>query len=101
MRDSDKKDLEMINLYKKELYPAGKAADRQEPFTWKDAAHAVAPALLYTALANVVYSLFFQALAGRHQSLHLLGRLAEYKYYNMDAIVAQSLALCDRLLFAT
>ncbi|MCI8477924.1 MAG: UDP-galactopyranose mutase [Oscillospiraceae bacterium] len=43
----------------------------------------------------------YQALAGRHQSLHLLGRLAEYKYYNMDAIVAQSLALCDRLLFAT
>ena len=72
MRDSDKKDLEMINLYKKELYPAGKAADRQEPFTWKDAAHAVAPALLYTALANVVYSLFFQALAGRQVSGLLL-----------------------------
>ena len=26
-------------------------------------------------------------------NLHLLGRLAEYKYYNMDAIVARALDL--------
>ena len=29
---------------------------------------------------------------------HLLGRLAEYKYYNMDAIVVRALELADRLL---
>ena len=28
----------------------------------------------------------------------LLGRLAEYKYYNMDAIAARALELCDDLL---
>ena len=28
----------------------------------------------------------------------LLGRLAEYKYYNMDAIVVRALELADRLL---
>ncbi len=29
---------------------------------------------------------------------HLLGRLAEYRYYNMDATVEKALALCDALL---
>ena len=38
------------------------------------------------------------ALAERFPNLHLLGRLAEYKYYNMDAIVARALELCDQLL---
>ena len=31
------------------------------------------------------------------RNLYLLGRLAEYKYYNMDAIVARALELCDTL----
>ena len=46
-----------------------------------------------------------QALYARYEALtrnlgrfYLLGRLAEYKYYNMDAIVARALALCDDLL---
>ena len=40
----------------------------------------------------------YKALADAAPNLHLLGRLAEYKYYNMDAIVARALALADRLL---
>ena len=40
----------------------------------------------------------YQEAAGRFSNLHLLGRLAEYKYYNMDAIVARALALADGLL---
>jgi len=36
--------------------------------------------------------------AREYKNFHLLGRLAEYRYYNMDAIVAGALALCDRLL---
>ncbi len=46
---------------------------------------------------NALYSKY-QALADRFPNLHLLGRLAEYKYYNMDAIALRSLELCDRLL---
>lgn len=46
---------------------------------------------------NALYSKY-KALAGGHPNLHLLGRLAEYQYYNMDAIVARALALCDGLL---
>ena len=38
------------------------------------------------------------ALAAGCSNLHLLGRLAEYKYYNMDAIVARALDLCDKLI---
>ena len=46
---------------------------------------------------NALYAKY-AALAARHKNLHLLGRLAEYKYYNMDAIVARALSLADELL---
>ena len=39
----------------------------------------------------------YQALAQRFGNLHLLGRLAEYKYYNMDAIAARALELAEKL----
>ena len=46
---------------------------------------------------NALYQRY-RALAGGYGSLYLLGRLAEYKYYNMDAIVARALELCDGLI---
>ena len=46
---------------------------------------------------NALYGQY-AALAAKYPDLHLLGRLAEYKYYNMDAIVARALALADELL---
>lgn len=46
---------------------------------------------------NALYQKY-KALADSYDNLHLLGRLAEYKYYNMDAIVAQALALADKLV---
>ena len=36
-------------------------------------------------------------LAKEYSNLYLLGRLAEYKYYNMDAIVFRALELADKL----
>ena len=39
----------------------------------------------------------YKAMASRFENLHLLGRLAEYKYYNMDAIAARALALAQQL----
>ena len=39
----------------------------------------------------------YKALAERFENLHLLGRLAEYKYYNMDAIAARALELAKTL----
>ena len=46
---------------------------------------------------NALYARY-KALADGYANLHLLGRLAEYKYYNMDAIVARALDLTDTLL---
>ena len=47
--------------------------------------------------SNALYARY-KALADRISNFHLLGRLAEYKYYNMDAIAARALELCDSLL---
>ena len=46
---------------------------------------------------NALYQRY-RALAAGYGNLHLMGRLAEYKYYNMDAIVARALELCDGLI---
>ena len=45
---------------------------------------------------NALYDRY-RAEAEKHPNLHLLGRLAEYKYYNMDAIAARALELAARL----
>jgi hypothetical protein len=37
-------------------------------------------------------------MAGTLGSFEVLGRRAEYRYYNMDATVANALTLADRLL---
>lgn len=39
----------------------------------------------------------YKKLAQRHANLHLLGRLAEYKYYNIDAMTKKALELADSL----
>ena len=45
---------------------------------------------------NALYAQY-AAEAEKYPNLHLLGRLAEYKYYNMDAITARALALANTL----
>jgi UDP-galactopyranose mutase len=39
----------------------------------------------------------YEALAQATPEFHFVGRLATYKYYNMDQVVAQSLTLCARI----
>ncbi len=54
----------------------------------------------YYAILNAESSALYdkyRRLADAYPNLHLLGRLAEYQYYNMDAIVARALRLCDEL----
>jgi len=46
---------------------------------------------------NALYAKY-QAEADKFPGLRLLGRLAEYKYYNMDAIAARALTLTDGML---
>lgn len=45
---------------------------------------------------NALYAKY-RAEAEKYENLHLLGRLAEYKYYNMDAIAGKALELAERL----
>ncbi len=45
---------------------------------------------------NALYEQY-RALGARFPNLYLLGRLAEYKYYNMDAIAARALELAEKL----
>lgn len=40
----------------------------------------------------------YKQLTGAFKDFHILGRLAEYKYYNMDAIVERALLLADSIL---
>jgi UDP-galactopyranose mutase len=39
----------------------------------------------------------YERLARDTRGVHFVGRLATYKYYNMDQVVAQALTLCARL----
>jgi UDP-galactopyranose mutase len=40
----------------------------------------------------------YRVLADATDGVHFVGRLATYKYYNMDQVVAQALALAERLV---
>lgn len=40
----------------------------------------------------------YQALTAKYENFYLLGRLAEYKYYNIDAMAAKALELAQRLI---
>ncbi len=54
----------------------------------------------YYAIINEENNLLYQkylSKAKEYKNLILLGRLAEYKYYNMDKIVSLALTLCDKL----
>ena len=55
----------------------------------------------YYAIINPTNNSLYEqyaALCRKYPNFYLLGRLAEYKYYNMDAIIARALELCDRLV---
>jgi UDP-galactopyranose mutase len=40
----------------------------------------------------------YKALAGERRDVQFVGRLATYKYYNMDQVVAQALSVFDRMM---
>ena len=40
----------------------------------------------------------YQALAAEITNIYFVGRLATYKYYNMDQVVAQSLTLFKKII---
>ena len=46
---------------------------------------------------NALYEKY-AALAAQESGIHFGGRLGEYKYYDMDKVIASSLRLCEKLL---
>jgi UDP-galactopyranose mutase len=50
---------------------------------------------------NVALYKKYEALSSATEGVHFTGRLATYKYYNMDQVVAQALTLCARLSGST
>lgn len=55
----------------------------------------------YYSIVNPENIALYERYKGRieqERDIHLLGRLAEYKYYNMDAITLKALELADQLL---
>ena len=42
----------------------------------------------------------YAELAAKHPRVHFVGRLATYRYYNMDQVVAQALTLCKQMAAA-
>ncbi|AKN29706.1 UDP-galactopyranose mutase [Clostridium carboxidivorans P7] len=41
----------------------------------------------------------YEQLTEKFSNFYLLGRLAEYKYYNMDAIIERALILADKIIY--
>jgi len=41
----------------------------------------------------------YQLLGDELENVHFVGRLATYKYYNIDQVVAQALAVFKKIIF--
>ncbi|MCU1338283.1 MAG: UDP-galactopyranose mutase [Bryobacterales bacterium] len=50
---------------------------------------------------NAILYKQYEALGAATPNVHFVGRLATYKYYNMDQVVGQALTLCSKLSGAT
>lgn len=80
-----------------QVTPGCTATVKEYSYTYTGAAGETPYYAIINRSNNALYQQY-KALSTRYANLHLLGRLAEYKYYNMDAIVAQALALADKLV---
>ena len=76
---------------------SGTTIIREYPFAYTGAEGEIPYYAIMNAENEALYKQY-QELAGQIENLYLLGRLAEYKYYNMDAMADKALALADRLI---
>ena len=54
------------------------------------------PGFASDVLTSVIYKKY-QALAEAADGVHFVGRLATYKYYNMDQVVGQALSVYEKI----
>lgn len=82
-------------------YLTGQQADgttivKEYPFAYTGAEGEIPYYAIMNEENNALYEKY-AALAERFPKLHLLGRLAEYKYYNIDVMAARALELARRM----
>lgn len=70
---------------------------REYPFAYTGAKGQIPYYAIMNAENEALYQKY-KELTKQYPNLWLLGRLAEYKYYNMDAMTKKALELADRLL---
>ncbi len=70
---------------------------REYPFAYTGAQGEIPYYAIMNPQNQALY-LKFKALADRLPKMHLLGRLAEYQYYNIDVMTKKALELADQLL---
>ena len=69
---------------------------REYPFAYTGAEGEIPYYAIMNPENNKLYEKY-AALTGQFPNFHLLGRLAEYKYYNIDAMAARAIALARSL----
>lgn len=77
--------------------PGATTIMKEYPRAFEDATTQV-PYYAILSDENRVHYERYLALTSNLRHFHPLGRLAEYRYYNMDVIVGRALALADRIL---
>lgn len=70
---------------------------KEYPFAYTGAEGEIPYYAILNAENQALYEKY-KKLAQQHKNMYLLGRLAEYQYYNMDAMVKKALVLADTLL---
>ncbi len=70
---------------------------KEYPFAYTGAEGEIPYYAILNAKNQALYEKY-KKLAQQHKNMYLLGRLAEYQYYNMDAMVKKALVLADTLL---
>ncbi len=69
---------------------------KEYPFAYSGAEGEIPYYAIMNEKNNALYERY-RALAGKFPDFYLLGRLAEYKYYNIDAMAARAMALARSL----
>ena len=89
-------DYTRISEFKKFADPAGQGTTIVKEYPQK---HQKGLIPYYAILNDENRALYqqYKAIADRYPKLYLLGRLAEYQYYNMDAITARALELVEEI----
>ena len=79
-----------------QLDAKGTTIVKEYPFAYTGAEGEIPYYAIMNEENNALYEKY-KALVAGYENFHLLGRLAEYKYYNIDAMAKKAFDLADRL----